>query len=145
MTTNNVKKIPGLSTIVVNGMRHTFAMDDSRHPAIKRVLEEMTGVQRAIRNVGYQPDTSWVLQDLPKAAKEEKLCRHSEKLAITYGLLSTPAHTPLRVIKNLRMCGDCHNATKAIAKAYQREITVRDASRFHQFHVNGECSCGEYY
>jgi hypothetical protein len=38
---------------------------------------------------------------------------------------------PLVIKKNLRVCGDCHNATKFIAKIEKREIIVRYAIRFH--------------
>ncbi|XP_026449037.1 uncharacterized protein LOC113349303 isoform X1 [Papaver somniferum] len=37
---------------------------------------------------------------------------------------------------------DCHDATKFIAKIFDREIVVRDVKRFHHF-KDGFCSCGE--
>jgi len=121
-------------------------MDDTKHPEIGKVNAKLEEIQRTIRGHGYIPDTTWVLQDkLSEPAKQHQLCRHSEKLAIAYGLLSTPPDTTLTIVKNLRMCGDCHTATKAISKAYQREILVRDASRFHHFDKSGKCSCGDYY
>lgn len=50
----------------------------------------------------------------------------------------------IRVVKNLRVCGDCHEVTKIISKVYNREIIVRDRVRFHRF-VNGSCSCKDYW
>jgi hypothetical protein len=58
------------------------------------------------------PDTSFVLHDMDEVQKERLLCSHSERLAISYGLISTPPGTPIRIVKNLRVCGDCHTATK---------------------------------
>ncbi|CAN6582769.1 unnamed protein product [Malus baccata var. baccata] len=46
----------------------------------------------------------------------------SQKLAIAYGLISTPPSAAIWVVKNLRVCEDCHNAVKYISKVYQREI-----------------------
>ncbi len=58
---------------------------------------------------------------------------NSEKLALAFGLLNIPPGTTLVIVKNLRMCGDCHSATAMIAKLEQRWIYVRDTSRFHHF------------
>jgi hypothetical protein len=42
------------------------------------------------------------------------------------------------------VCGDCHSVIKQISKVYDREIIVRDRSRFHHF-KGGECSCKDYW
>ena len=76
--------------------------------------------------------------------KEYSLSTHSEKLAVAYGLLRLPIGATVRVFKNLRICGDCHNAIKYISKLVQRQIVVRDGKRFHHFR-NGECSCGDFW
>ncbi|CAM6059480.1 unnamed protein product [Sphagnum tenellum] len=68
----------------------------------------------------------------------------SEKLAIAFGLISTPPKTPLHIYTNLRVCGDCHTATKFISKLEERAITVRDSNRFHHFE-DGVCSCRDYW
>ncbi|KAJ6932695.1 pentatricopeptide repeat-containing protein [Populus alba x Populus x berolinensis] len=93
---------------------------------------------------GYVPDTRYVLHDIDQEAKEQALLYHSERLAIAYGLISTPARMPLRIIKNLRVCGDCHNAIKIMSKIVGRELIVRDNKRFHHF-KGGKCSCGDYW
>ncbi|KAJ3671094.1 hypothetical protein LUZ60_008520 [Juncus effusus] len=92
----------------------------------------------------YVPDTRYVLHDIDQEAKEQALLYHSERLAIAYGLISTPARTPLRIIKNLRICGDCHNAIKIMSRIVGRELIVRDNKRFHHF-KDGKCSCGDYW
>jgi hypothetical protein len=76
--------------------------------------------------------------------KKELLCRHSEKLAMVWAMMNTLAGTTIRITKNLRVCGDCHIATKFISKITNREIIVRDISRYHHF-KDGKCSCGDYW
>ncbi|KAF9623741.1 hypothetical protein IFM89_005248 [Coptis chinensis] len=61
-------------------------------------------------------------QSHPEEEKEIALCHHSEKLAIAFGLINTGAGTSIQVIKNLRICGDCHAVFKLISKIYEREI-----------------------
>ncbi|KAK7858095.1 pentatricopeptide repeat-containing protein [Quercus suber] len=48
------------------------------------------------------------------------------QLAIAFGLSNTGPGTKLLIIKNLRVCGNCHEATKFITKIFNREIVVRD-------------------
>ncbi|KAL0334856.1 UNVERIFIED_CONTAM: Pentatricopeptide repeat-containing protein, mitochondrial [Sesamum radiatum] len=109
----------------------TFYKDDEKFRAAKK--EQV-----------YVPDTRYVLHDIDQEAKEQALLYHSERLAIAYGLISTPARTPLRIIKNLRVCGDCHNAIKIMSRIVGRELIVRDNKRFHHF-KDGKCSCNDYW
>ncbi|XP_022679015.1 pentatricopeptide repeat-containing protein At3g24000, mitochondrial isoform X1 [Setaria italica] len=116
------------------------AVQAKRREAYEKVRE----LHEQIRAAGYVPDTRHVLHDVDEGAKARALMYHSERLAIAFGLVSTPPGTPLRVMKNLRICGDCHNAVKLIAKVTGREIVVRDNKRFHHF-KDGDCSCGDYW
>ncbi|KAL5079868.1 hypothetical protein RYX36_008289 [Vicia faba] len=102
------------------------------------------GLTGQMREAGYVPDTRYVLHDIDEEEKEKALQYHSERLAIAYGLISTPPRTTLRIIKNLRICGDCHNAIKIMSKIVGRELIVRDNKRFHHF-KDGKCSCGDYW
>ena len=86
-----------------------------------------------MKKAGYVPDTNFVFHDVDEDEKEYRLCYHSERLAISYGLITTPRGTCIQIVKNLHICGDCHNATKFIAKIVQRDIVVRDTNRFHLF------------
>ncbi|KMZ70037.1 hypothetical protein ZOSMA_1G00040 [Zostera marina] len=45
----------------------------------------------------------------------------------------------VKIVKNLRMCRDCH-----VSKASKKVILVRDRIRFHRF-VNGVCSCRDFW
>ncbi|CAI0428325.1 unnamed protein product [Linum tenue] len=87
------------------------------------------------------------LSNIYSAKDEEKehfLGCHSEKLAVAFGLISTGPAEVIRVVKNLRVCGDCHEAIKLISKITGREIIVRDTNRFHCF-SGGTCSCKDYW
>ena len=65
-------------------------------------------------------------------------------LLIALGLIKTSPGSTIRVFKNLTVCGDCHNAVKFISLVEEREMVLRDNSRFHHF-SNGGCSCGDYW
>lgn len=144
MGARGVRKEPGRSWIEVNKKVHYFVADDRSHPQAEDIYSELNRLTQEMKKTGYVPDTRLVLHDVDKQQKEEALCFHSEKLAIAYGLISTPLGTPIRVFKNLRVCSDCHVATKFITMVTGREIVVRDGSRFHHF-KNGVCSCGDYW
>ncbi|CAI0625791.1 unnamed protein product [Linum tenue] len=94
-------------------------------------------------NVGYYVLLS-NMYDVEDDEKEHILMSHSERLAIAYGIISTPPKSSLRIFKNLRVCGDCHSAIKCISDITGREIVVRDSNRFHHF-KDGSCSCGDYW
>ncbi|CAF1535787.1 unnamed protein product, partial [Adineta ricciae] len=51
----------------------------------------------------------------------------------------------IQITKNLRVCGDCHQATKLIAAIRRCHIVVRDANRIHHFDPDGHCSCNDYF
>ncbi|CAM6099771.1 unnamed protein product [Calypogeia fissa] len=139
-----VKKQPGLTWIEVNNEVHSFKVDDQDHPQVTAIHEELKKLSAQMEAAGYVPDMSYVLHDVDDEEKVSRLSHHSEKLAIAFGLISTPPGTPLRIFKNLRVCGDCHTATKFMTKIVGRTIIVRDANRFHRFE-NGACSCGDYW
>eukprot|EP01018_Ginkgo_biloba_P012858 Gb_31162 [translate_table: standard] len=144
MKGRRVKKIPGCSWIEVNKQVHTFLVGDRSHAQTQKIYAELEKLSRQMKAAGYMPDTRFVLYDVEEEQKEQFLCHHSEKLAIAFGLLNIPPGTTVRVIKNLRVCSDCHSATKFISKIVAREIIVRDANRYHHF-KDGLCSCGDYW
>ncbi|KAJ6373013.1 hypothetical protein OIU76_027363 [Salix suchowensis] len=101
-------------------------------------------IDMRLEKAGFVPDTSEVLYDMDEECKEGVLSHHSEKLAIAFGLISTKPGTTIRIMKNLRVCGNCHSATKLISKIFNREIIARDRNRFHHF-KDGSCSCKDYW
>ncbi|CAN6482378.1 unnamed protein product [Victoria cruziana] len=139
-----LKKDPALSWIEVNHKIYVFVAGDQSHPRNKEIYAKLDELIVETKGLGYVPDTSFVLQDLDDKAKESSLYYHSEKLAIAFGVLCIPHGIPLRLFKNLRVCGDCHSWIKITSIVVQREIIARDAKRFHHF-KNGICSCGDYW
>lgn len=105
------------------------------------MLDDMSN---RLKEAGYVPEKSEVLLNTDEEEKETALSLHSEKLAIAFGLISTNPGTPIRVVKNLRVCADCHTATKFISKVYKREIIVQDRNRFHRS-KDGSCSCKDFW
>eukprot|EP01018_Ginkgo_biloba_P001657 Gb_20195 [translate_table: standard] len=144
MKDKSVEKTPGCSWIEVNKQVYAFLVEDKSHPQTEKIHAELERLSRQMKVAGYVPNMSWVLNDVEEEQKEQILCHHSEKLAIAFGLISTSSGAAIRVIKNLRVCGDCHTAIKFISKIVAREIVVRDANRFHHFN-DGWCSCGDYW
>jgi hypothetical protein len=144
MQERGVRKEPGRSWIEVDNKVHEFVVGDTSHPEAKAIYTELNKLIENLKAEGYIPDTRVVLHDINEEDKELALCSHSEKLAIAYGLIHIPREEPIRVTKNLRVCPDCHTATKLISKVTAREIIARDANRFHHF-KDGVCSCGDYW
>ncbi|EFJ12549.1 hypothetical protein SELMODRAFT_123858 [Selaginella moellendorffii] len=144
MKSRRVRKVPGISNIEVGSEVHSFVVGDLSHPRSEDIVVELQRPAREMRDAGYVPDTKEILHDVGEEQKEELLHYHSEKMAVAFGLISTEQGSPLRILKNLRVCGDCHSAIKFVSKMVGRSITVRDASRFHHF-SNGTCSCGDYW
>ncbi|XP_020532948.1 pentatricopeptide repeat-containing protein At1g25360 [Jatropha curcas] len=144
MRDRGVKKEPGCSWIEVESMVHVFLVDDAVHPEVNAVHKYLDELSREMRKLGYVPDTKFVLRDMEFDQKEYVLSTHSEKLAVAFGLMRLPRGATVRVFKNLRICGDCHNAFKYMSKVVSREIVVRDGKRFHHFR-DGKCSCGDYW
>ena len=72
------------------------------------------GVLADESNFASVPDTEFVLHDINEEQKESSRLYHSEKLAVAYGLLVTPKGMPIQIMKNLRICGDCHTFIKFV-------------------------------
>ena len=144
MQERGIRKEPGRSWIEVANKVHYFIVGDTSHSEATEIYAELRRLSEAIKAEGYIPDTRLVLRNIEEEEKELALCSHSEKLAIAYGLMRTLPGQPIRVFKNLRVCSDCHTATKFISKVTERDIVVRDANRFHHFQ-DGVCSCGDYW
>ncbi|XP_059646543.1 pentatricopeptide repeat-containing protein At5g06540 [Cornus florida] len=144
MKEKGVKKPPGYSLIEIDGKIHNFTIGDKSHPEIEKIERMWDEIVRKIRVAGYTGNIADALFDIDEEERESALHRHSEKLAIAYGIMRTKARTPIRIVKNLRVCEDCHTATKLVSKVFERELIVRDRNRFHHF-KEGACSCLDYW
>ncbi|MCL7027806.1 hypothetical protein MKW94_030339 [Papaver nudicaule] len=80
-------------------------------------------------------------------SQNEKIYRELHRLMkeIQKAGLSKPQdRVPIRILKNLRVCKDCHMFMKFVSKLLERCIILRDSNLFHHF-VDGECSCKDYW
>ncbi|KAL4186119.1 hypothetical protein AMTRI_Chr09g32190 [Amborella trichopoda] len=144
MREKGLQKAPGCSVIEVKGHVHAFVTGEKEHPQMRQIHAILEEVGKRLALAGYAPDASRVLFDLEEEERENSLLYHSEKLAMAFGMISLEPGVPIRVVKNLRVCGDCHSATKMMSKLFGRKIIVRDRSRFHHFE-DGSCSCKDYW
>ncbi|XVF63066.1 hypothetical protein PTKIN_Ptkin09bG0059000 [Pterospermum kingtungense] len=138
------RKVPGSSSVEINGEIHEFTCGDESHPEMIHITPMLDEMHCRVRAAGHAPDLSNALVNVDEQEKEYLLGRHSEKLAMAFGLISTNKGMPIRVVKNLRICSDCHSFAKLVSKIYDREIIVRDNNRFH-FFQRGVCSCNDYW
>lgn len=124
MKERGIKKNPGSSSIEVNGNIHEFTSGDEFHPEHTQICQMLDEMNCRVREAGHVPDPTNVLMDVDEHEKEFLLNRHSEKIAMAYGLISTSQGHPIRIVKNLRMCSDCHSFAKFVSKVYDRCIVV---------------------
>lgn len=143
MEKKGLQKTPGCSLVELKNEVHSFYSGSTKHPQSKRIYTFLETLIDEIKAAGYVPDTNSI-HDVEDYVQENLLSSHSEKLAIAFGLLNSSPGSTIHIRKNLRVCGDCHNATKYISLVTGCEIIVRDMHRFHCF-KNGVCSCGDYW
>ncbi|XP_047328775.1 pentatricopeptide repeat-containing protein At5g66520-like [Impatiens glandulifera] len=144
MAEKGVQKTPGCSSVELNNTVHEFVAGDFSHPQFLQINAFIDVMEKELKVNGYEADTGLVLHDIENEEKETAIKYHSERIAVAFGLMSSPAGKTIRVVKNLRTCNDCHSAMKIISRIYEREVIVRDRHRFHHF-KNGSCSCNDYW
>ncbi|XP_008786573.3 pentatricopeptide repeat-containing protein At3g13880 [Phoenix dactylifera] len=144
MKERGVKKEPGLSWIEIGASIHSFVAGDKSHPwshAIYARLEEMLS---KVDKIGYAKTETLGFNDPSPVESQNLMNCHSEKLAVALGMIVLPEAAPIRVMKNLRVCQDCHTTMKLFSESERREIVLRDPIRFHHFR-GGLCSCRDYW
>ncbi|PPS00384.1 hypothetical protein GOBAR_AA20269 [Gossypium barbadense] len=97
-----LRKTPGWSSIEANNKVDVFYTGNQSHPKCEEIYKELRNLNAKMKSLGYVPDYSFVLQDVEEDEKEHILMSHSERLAIAFGIISTPPKTPIRIFKNLR-------------------------------------------
>ncbi|XP_043710500.1 pentatricopeptide repeat-containing protein At5g66520-like [Telopea speciosissima] len=144
MRRRRIKRVPGSSLIEVDGVVHEFVAGDRSHDKTDEIYLMWEDMAREIKKVGYTVGTKGVMFDVEEEEKEVVIGYHSEKLALAFGFLCTEPGSMLRIMKNIRICRDCHSAFKHISMVFKRKIAVRDRKRFHHFE-GGSCSCMDYW
>jgi pentatricopeptide repeat protein len=144
MSNRGTSKSAGWSLMEAHGIVHKFLVGDMNHKDSARIYNMLCTINRRLAEAGYVPDVSSVLHDIGDEEKVHAIKVHSERLAIAYGFIVVEAGSPIRIVKNLSVCGDCHEFSKMVTKVFGREIVVRDGSRFHHM-KDGKCSCHDYW
>ncbi|PKU81546.1 pentatricopeptide repeat-containing protein At2g03880, mitochondrial [Dendrobium catenatum] len=144
MRDRGIRKEPGRSWMDVGKETHVFIAGDFSHAQMEGIGRELERLISKISNMGYVPDTEFVLHDLGREQKEESIRYHGEKMAIAFGMMNSTSGKPIRIMKNLRICGDCHAFAKLVSRTEGKLIVIRDPVRFHHFQ-DGACSCGDYW
>lgn len=140
MRERKLKKEPGCSYVEYKEKVHLFYSGDRSHPQTEEIYRMVDKLESLVKEI-HQPAEKY------KGRSAEVLNStgvHSEKLAIAFGLLNTRSGTDITVMKNLRVCVDCHLFIKLVSKIVNRQFVVRDATRFHHFR-DGVCSCKDYW
>ncbi|GAA0143903.1 hypothetical protein LIER_35831 [Lithospermum erythrorhizon] len=132
------------SWIQINHEVHVFSSSGKCHGEEGEIYFELYKLISQMKSMGYEPDTKCVYQKMEVEEKEKVLLTHTEKLAVTYGLIKTKGGAPIRVINNTRVCSDCHTVVKYMSFLRKREIFLKDGVRFHHF-KDGKCSCNDLW
>ncbi|KAJ7942987.1 Pentatricopeptide repeat-containing protein [Quillaja saponaria] len=144
MRKKGVRKLAAYSSVELNGNIHVFYGGDRLHPQTQFIYKKLDDLFKEMKSLGYIPKTNSVYHDVESEEKEATLSTHSEKIAIAFSLINVQPELPIRVMKNLRICDDCHTFSKHVSIISKREIVMRDKIRFHHF-KNGVCSCKDYW
>ncbi|KAL7239349.1 hypothetical protein ACSBR2_005287 [Camellia fascicularis] len=102
MRKRGLAKIPGYSLIEIGNQVYPFFASDDSHPKSGEIYRFLETLRLEVETCGYVPDTSCVLHDVDEQMKVKLFWGHSERLAIAFGILSTPAGSLIRITKNLR-------------------------------------------
>ncbi|KAG8390794.1 hypothetical protein BUALT_Bualt01G0120600 [Buddleja alternifolia] len=143
LKSSEAKKERGKSWIEIKDKVHSFMVGEIAHPRIAEIYSRLDELIEEMEGMGFKGHIEHDLHDVEDDYKWVLLKHHSEKLAFTFGLMCLPSYAPIRIMKNLRICGDCHEFMKVASSVTKRDIIVRDNNRFHHFR-EGYCSCGEF-
>ncbi|KAI3684616.1 hypothetical protein L6452_33840 [Arctium lappa] len=141
-----VKKDPGLSWTEIGNRVHEFAAGGVRHPQREVIFADLEELVMELKGLGYVAETSLAMRDVEDEDKDRELNHHSEKLAFVFAIKhgESKSFGAIRIVKNIRICVDCHNFMKFASELVGREIIVRDSNRFHHF-KDRLCSCNDYW
>ena len=126
MRNRGIKKDPGKSWVEIRNRIYFFTAKDGLDPEMEELHNFLDNLEKKMGFLRGSSD------------------RHCEKLALAFGVLNSTSGGPLRVTKNLRICIDCHEFMQIASGLMNREIVVRDGSRYHSF-KNGVCSCSGFW
>ncbi|KAJ0565581.1 putative tetratricopeptide-like helical domain superfamily, DYW domain-containing protein [Helianthus annuus] len=115
-------KVPGTSILEINGVFHEFLTADKTHPRSQEVYLKIDEMNKKLHEYGHKPRTMEVLFDLEDEDGED-----------AFALIASELGSPIRIIKNLRVCVDCHDYTKLVSIIYKRDISVKRSESISLF------------
>ncbi|XP_015573463.1 pentatricopeptide repeat-containing protein At1g19720 [Ricinus communis] len=137
---NKVLKLIGESWIEVKNNVHSFLAGDQSKSNSDLLFSWVQSIIKEVKACDLQHGYC-----IEEEEKEEIIGTHSEKLALSFAFVCAPsAPQSIRIVKNLRMCADCHRMAKYISMKYGCEIYLSDSNCLHHF-KSGHCSCGDYW
>jgi hypothetical protein len=145
MRERGMTKESGVSWAEFGGSCHHFVDGDnscSQKDATFTRLEEL--LVRVKQKTERGSMNVWELGFQSRKVSENSIDKHGELLAVALGLSTLPNTAPVRVMKNQKMSWEGHETLKLLSESENREIIIRDPSRFHHF-SQGSCSCRGYW
>uniref|UniRef100_M0ZR39 Pentatricopeptide repeat-containing protein n=1 Tax=Solanum tuberosum TaxID=4113 RepID=M0ZR39_SOLTU len=125
MAEKDMKKIPGWSMIEIDKVMYSFVAGDKQNEITEEAYNKLSEIMLKLKvKGGYIPEVGSVLHDIEEEEKEDTVSKHSEKLAVAFGMARLCKGSTIRIVKNLRVCKDCHSFMKLISKVYGLEIVV---------------------
>ncbi|KNA20047.1 hypothetical protein SOVF_056060 [Spinacia oleracea] len=144
MKDEKLGKLQDWSWLSIKDKVYSFSPKTWSFPHKTEVENHLSMLVDEIKSKGYESQSPQVTDGEDNEAETvTSSVHHSEKLATAFGLLQTRHGFPLRIVKSISMCRDCHTFIKFVSEITDREIIVRDSKRLHRF-VNGHCSCGDF-
>lgn len=138
-----MEKPDGQCWIESKNVVHTFVTGDESKPFSEKLHSWIQRIGVKIKAPNSENEF-WIEEE----ENEGIGTVHSEKLAFAFAFALTESHRRpprvIRIVKNLRMCRDCHRTAKYLSVAYGCEIYVSDSNCFHHF-KGGFCSCRDYW
>ncbi|ONK58282.1 uncharacterized protein A4U43_C09F10570 [Asparagus officinalis] len=143
MKEENIGTLRDRSWVTVKDKVHFFRADDRSHSQSNEIYILLESLIERAKGLGYVPYKSIDMSSDEEEKASGSALHHSERVAVAFGLLNLPEGAPVRVVKNITMCRDCHSCVKFFSLLTGREIVVRDSKRLHRFR-DGQCSCGDF-
>ncbi|GJM97202.1 hypothetical protein PR202_ga14111 [Eleusine coracana subsp. coracana] len=145
MRERGMTKETGISWAEFGGSIHHFADGDNscsqKNEIFTRLEELFVRVKQKTEHGGMNV---WESGFQSKKVAQSSISKHGELLAVANGLSTLPNTAPVKVMKNQRISWESHETLKLLSEGENREIIIRDPSRFHHF-TQGSCCCQDYW